>query len=236
MSDIVDQMLEDPCSTLNDKDVEALRKVDKGTLKRLVLGLQTQQQSVQNQAEEPEDDEAAQITELQEELSSTQKNLVKLMGLEKEIRAALRDYGVKTNSVVERSVAVANQQAAHPQEMNPKMIWDWVSKSTNPTACMLREGLFALEQNRKKSIEVIVSNTSEYTEQELRRMSMNDLVKLARVLEVRNQQYSQDPIMSWEGMGLADQAVNQTPALRVVSGGTLDIPSTSSGPLPDQRY
>lgn len=233
MSDIVDQVIQDPCSTLNEKDVEALRSLDKGTLRRLALGLQTQQ-SAQNQAEES-DDEAVQIEELKKELGSTQKNLMKLMGLEKEIRTALQDFGIKTNSVVERTVAVSNQ-AQTAQELNPNVVWDWVKRSPAPAARMLREGLSALEHNRKKSMDVIITNTSgAYTEEELRRMPISDLTKLAQVLEVRNQ-YQQDPIMSWEGVGLADQSVNQTPALRVASGGTLDIPSTGTGPLPDQRY
>lgn len=224
MSDIVDRLTDDPCSTLNDKDVEVLRNIDEGTLKRFAMGLLTQQQSVQNQAEETDDD-AAQIAGLQDALHLTQKNLKKLMGEENEIRAALNDYGVKTKSVVERSVAVANQAPPRPEDLPAETVWQWVMRSPHQTAGYLREGLSALNANRKQSIDIIVRNSNNvYSESELKHMSMHDLQKLAQVLEVRNQQYSQD-MLSWEGVGLADQSVNQTPAFRTASGGVLDLPS-----------
>ena len=225
MSDIVDRLTEDPCNTLNDKDVEVLRNIDEGTLKRFALGLLTQQQSVQNQAEEAEDDDAVQIAGLQDALNLTQKNLKKLMSEEKEIRTALKEYGINTNSVVERSVAVANQAPTRPEDLSAETVWQWVMRSPHQTAGYLREGLSALNANRKQSIDIIVRNSNNaYSEAELKHMSMHELQKLAQVLEVRNQQYSQD-MLSWEGVGLADQSVNQNPAFRTASGGVLDLPS-----------
>lgn len=227
MSDIVDRLTEDPCNTLNDKDVEVLRSVDEGTLKRFALGLLTQQQSVQNQAEDVEevDDDAVQIAGLQDALNLTQKNIKKLIGEEKEIRAALKEYGIQTPSVVERSVAVTNQAPPRPEDLPAETVWQWVMRSPHQTAVHLREGLSALSANRKQSIDIIVRNSNNaYSEAELKHMSVHDLQKLAQVLEVRNQQYPQD-MLSWEGVGLADQSVNQTPAFRTAAGGVLDLPT-----------
>ena len=232
MADIVDQMFDDPCSTLNEKDVEELRRMDKGLLKRLMLGLQTQQQSVQNEADDAEDDEDADIVELQETLQNTQRQISKLLGIEKELRGALQEHGIRANSVVQ-SVAVANQQSPQSGELSQKAVWDWVNTSNNPTALYLREGLIALNESRKKLMNIVIRNSnSAYDEAELKRMPIRDLTKLAQVLEVRNQQYPQDPALSWEGVGLADQMVNQTPALRAASGGTLDLPGSGVGTSP----
>lgn len=228
MGDIVDQLIDDPCSTLNEADAAELRKLDPGVLKRLLLGLPTADSKVSE--EEPEDD-TAQVDELQEALASTQQHLRELLDAEKEIRSALNEFGVKTAPVVERQVAVANQRSTpHAGDLTPELVMEWVRKATNPTATALREGLSALRLSRQKSIDVIVNNTSEYTPQDLQRMSTADLGKLARVLEDRASRYTQEPILSWEGVGLADQSSNQTPLFR--SGGTLDLPSTGTGTSP----
>lgn len=235
MADIVDQILNDPCATINETDAEELRKLDPGTLKRLVLGLQTQERSIQNQ--EAEDEEAAQIEGLKKALASTQQHLRKLLDDEAEIRDALDDYGVSTKPVVERTVAVANQKSPQlGRELSPKLVEDFVHFAQNPLAQMLREGLLAAKQMRQKSIDVIVSNASgEYTPDELQRMPTAALEKLARVLESKTRQVSQDPLsLSWEGLGLADQSINQTPAFR--SGGTLDITPSSMEPGAPTMY
>lgn len=235
MSEIVDRMLEDPCNMLNEKDVEALRGVDEGTLKRFIFSMQTQQKSVQNEAADSEDDDAAAVEELQDALDTTQKNLVKLIETEKEIRSALDDYGVKTNSVIPHSVSVANQKGSpRPEDLSPETVMQWVRFSTHPMAVQLREGLVALKNSRQRAVDVIIRNSNnQYTESDLKHMSIRDMEKLANVLEVRNQQYSQD-LLSWEGLGLADQSVNQTQAFRAASGGVLDLP-TGATTYPSNR-
>lgn len=226
MADIVDQLLNDPNSTLNKKDVEALRGMNKGTLKRLVLGLQTQPQAVQNQAEPAEDDPEAVVQDLKKELRETQKNLHALIGIEQDLRTALNEYGVKTESVIEQSVAVANQQAPpQSQALNGQTVWNWVVKSRDPVAYQLREGLDARKLVRQKSIDTILSCAKDiYTIPDLQRMPTVDLNKLAQVVMVNNQQHPQDN-MVWDGLGLADQTMSNYNYAR--NDGPLDPPSTS---------
>lgn len=233
MADIVDRLLDDPCTTLSDSDADALRKVDPGVLKRLILGIKTQEVPVANQGEDAEEGDT-QIAEMQEALKATQDHIKELLDTEAELRSVLKDFGIQTTPVVDRTVAVSNQKSAPKvADLTPELVTEWVRKSTTPWAMTLREGLSALRLSREKCISVIVNNTSEYTAQDLQRMPLYDLDKLARVLESRSQQTPQDALFNWEGRALADQTINQTPVLR--GGTTLDLPSTGIG-NPPTRY
>lgn len=229
MADIVDQILSDPNTTFRAEDAESLRKLDKGTLKRMMIGMQSQATSDPADMSGSDDDseEMNRIEELQKELSGYQQDLQTLIIAERDVRNELDSYGVKTNSILDRFVAVTNQRApSRPEDLSEQEVLEYVHKAKTPLAVYLREGLSARKTNRAKSIDVIVKNSRIYSQAELERMFTPDLEKLASFVLATKQSQPEVPDYDWVGSGMADQSVNQNSLGRM--GGTLDLPSQGS--------
>ncbi len=210
---LVERIINDPNSSFRAEDAAELEKLPQDVLQRMAIGLQPQ--AVTNADSSREND-------LREDLDACQKDILELLSTEQSIRKELESYGDHSVSVLEQFIPVMNTTQA--EELSEEEVMDFVKNSHTMTGGVLREALAARESGRAKAIEVIVSNSSLFTEAELRRKFTPELQKLADFVLQTRPAPAETTVFNWDGAGLADQSVNQTTA--VVYGAPLELPST----------
>lgn len=206
MADLVDQILTDSNSVFNEADREQLSKLPEETLKRLVLATTSQVQPTELEARKAD-------------LADCQNDIRELLTVEATLRQDLATMGYQSQSVVETSIT-----NAAPLEITEQSVMDFVKNSKTVTAMILREGLAARDENRAKSISVIVANSTVYTEPELRQKFTSELVKLAAFIQQTTSHTDNVTVYNWDGAGLADQSNPQLSGQRF--GEPLQLPTT----------
>ena len=221
MSKLIEKIISDPNSPFSEDDVAELSKMKPATLKRLAIGMQTQDIAVSN---------ASLIEARMEDLENCQKDLMEIIGVEQSIRQELKGLGVSTNTVLEQFVPVHNQAKPNAVRFNTaeeaEDTLTALRKSGFPIAYVIEEALAAREQSRQKSIETIVHNSGgQFTHEELRRKYTPELQKLAACLE-NARQSSYVPVHNYDGAAMADFAPSGGLTGVRQFGQPLDLPST----------
>lgn len=206
MADLVDQILADSNSVFNEADREQLSKLPEETLKRLALATTAQASTSDLDARKAD-------------LIDCQNDIRELLNVEAALRQDLATMGYQSQSVVETPIT-----NAAPSEVSEQSVMDFVKNSKSVTAMILREGLTARDENRAKSISVIVANSTVYTEPELRQKFTSELVKLASFIQQTTNHTDNVTVYNWDGAGLADQSNPQLSGQRFSE--PLQLPST----------
>lgn len=218
MSSLVDRIIGDPNSPFKADDSAELEKLPQDVLQRLVIGLQTGPDSSAG----PGADDDTRKEDLRAELKACQKEIESLVETESRILDDLDEYGISESSVLDRFVPVTNQAQGDP--LNDDTVWNYVQTSKSMVAGVLREGLKARDENRAKAIEVIVNNTNQYDEKELRGMFTPQLQKLAGVISAMKAVPQEVQTYNWDGLGLADRTVAHPSSIAYEA--PLELPTT----------
>lgn len=210
--ELVERLINDPNSTLNENDREYLEGLPEDTLKRLAVGLQSQP---------AEDNVNTRESELRTALKDVQTDILTSIDEEQIIRDELEKTGVEVPSILDKIIPVTNQSS----ELTEVDINTFITNSSSVTAKVLQEALVEREDARNKSIEAILANCPEFTKQELRAKTTPELKKLAKFIVERSKPvHVENQVFDWVGTGLADQTIGQSTAMAY--GPPLELPTT----------
>lgn len=227
MDDICEKIISDPNSTFTKADLEELKKLSPEVLERLYLGMGNADASEPvpiNNADET--NEETQKAELREGLRECQQDIVDLIATERELREGLSALsGERVPSVLEQFIPKPKKESV---ELTEQAVMEYIENSQSMTAVVLREALDTRNEKRQEAIDVIISNSSLFTVDELRKKVTPELKKLVGVVmehQPVNNQRMDDRDLSWEGAGLADRNTGNL-ASEYRYGTPLELPNT----------
>jgi len=224
---IIDNIIKDPNSTLNEGDRAWLTGLAPEALKRLALGLQAPVQEVSVSNEDT-------IAGLKEDLATCQNDLVNVITAENELRKELEGFGIQTSSVLKQFIPVHNQAPpvkggkALPTKLDEasaeEMLNLIIASGTRVGQCT-QEAVNVWKQDRQRSIETIVTNSQgAFQPEELQMKRTAELQKLAAFVEQKTKQVS---VYNYDGQGMADHTTGGLMGVRQLGGSdTLALPST----------
>ena len=222
MDDLCEKIINDPNSTFTEADAEELRKLSPEVLQRLYLGMGNADAS----EPAPVMNEENQKAELEEGLRECQQDLVDLVATERELREALGTLsGEQVPSILAQLMPVPKKE---PAELTEQAVMDFVENSQTITAVVLREALETRDEKRKEAIDVIISNSAQYTIEELRTKVTPELNKLVGIVtehQINNAQQQEVKDWTWDGVGLADRNTGNL-ASSYRYGSPLELPTT----------